>query len=108
MPFINTWNYIQNNLKPGMLIDNWTKDRKYLGDQFTILKATPTEVQVDAPNAQYTQHAPRNDFERVYDIWGQYIACTYPRHKIRDFTRFSKFVISILKWVENINGGTLP
>lgn len=91
-----------------MLIDNWAKDSGYLGDQFTILKVTPTEVQVDAPKAQYTQHAPRNDFERVYDIWDQYIACTYPRHKIGGFTRFSKYVISIVKWVEINNGGTLP
>jgi hypothetical protein len=108
MPFIHTWNYIQNYLRPGTAIDNWAKYSGLLGDQFTVTRVTPNEVEVDAPNAKNIQHVRRDDFERVYDIWDQYVAGDYPRHWIRDFTRVSKFVISILKWVENNNGGMLP
>jgi len=109
MPFVNTWNYIQNNLNIGAVIDNWSKDSQYLGDRFTISNISLSKIDVDTPGAKNIQKIPQNDFEGVYNVWQQYIACTYSRDQIRDnITRYSKYIISILKWVENSNGGTLP
>lgn len=104
MSFVDTWNYIQNNLGLGMSIDNWTKDNQYIGDPFEISNVSSTHIDIKIPK----QHVPQIDFQGVYDIWPQYISGTYLRSEIRDnITRYSKFIISILKWVESSNGGTL-
>ena len=108
MPFIDTWNYIQKNLKNGTTINNWTKDKQYLGDQFTIYNVASTQVAIDTPGATNIQYVPQNDFEDVYNIWQQYVSSTHRRYQIRDNTHFSKYIISILKWVENSNGEILP
>jgi len=108
VPFIDTWNYIQNNLHVGDDTKNWTKNKQYLGDEFTISSLTPTQIDVKTPGAINIQKIPRIDFEDVYAIWQKYIGGTYTREQIRDKTRYSKYIISILNWVENVNGGTLP
>ena len=109
MPFTTTWNYIQNNLTIGMTIDNWTKNQLYLGDQFEISNVSHTQIDINTPGAKNIQHVPQIDFQVVYNIWKQYIGCTYSRSDIRDsITRYSKYIISIFKWVENSNGGSLP
>ncbi|MFZ4439951.1 MAG: hypothetical protein ACOYOS_16105 [Syntrophales bacterium] len=109
MPFVNTWNYIQTNLKIGAVIDNWTKDKQYFGDKFTISNIALTQLDIDTPGAKNIQKIPQIDFQGIYNVWPQYIGCTYSRDQIRDnITRYSKYIISILKWVENSNGGTLP
>jgi hypothetical protein len=90
-------------------IDNWTDDKGYLGDQFTIQAVMPNVIHVNSPGAQNIQKVQRKDFEGVYNVWNQYRAGLFQRHRIRDkITRFSKYVISILYWVERNNGGILP
>jgi len=108
MPFINTWNYIQNNLIADMSIKNWTVDHGFLGDQFKISSKKGLKIIVNSPNAKNTQNVPQHDFEMVYHIWGKYIAGNYSRSQIQNNTYYSKYIISILKWVEGGNGGTLP
>jgi hypothetical protein len=109
MSFPDTWNYVQTFLSPGDSIKNWTKDRGYLGDEFTILRVSPSIITVDTPGAINLQHVPKSDFEGVYNIWTDYVGCRYRRQWIRDeITRYSKYIISILRWVEDQNDGNLP
>jgi hypothetical protein len=108
MPFANTWDVVQTGLAPGTAIPNWTAANGLLGDDFTVRDVTAGHVQVDTPGAKNDQIIPRADFEMVYDVWGPYCGGQVPRHEIRDMTRFSKYVISILHWLEGQHGGHLP
>jgi hypothetical protein len=86
-----------DTLSAGEEIRNWTIHSGYLGDSFRIATVRPTYVEVEAPRAQTIQHIPRADFEKVDPLWDDYVARRLPRHSIRDRTRFSKYIISIIQ-----------
>jgi len=108
MAFIDTWNALQNQLTPGTTIDNWTFHSGFLGDSFTIRSVTQKYIEVDTPGAQTIQRIPQHDFQIVYNLWNNYCVGRVKRHEIRDQTRFSKYIISILYWLQNKCGGQLP
>jgi hypothetical protein len=94
------WQYLQSHLRPGMVIKNWTVFSGYLGKDLTIVHLSLSEISVDTPNAKTTQHIPRDDFEAVWEVWADYKNGIVLRKDIREFTRFSKYIISTLHWYE--------
>ena len=58
--------------------------------------------------AKNIQKVPSADFETVYNLWQRYRNGQVTRPEIRDATRFSKYVISILYWLQAQCGGQLP
>ena len=108
MPFTATWNALQSNLKAGTSISNWTVANGLLGDTFTVTAVASGHVEVDTPGAQNIQKVPSTDFQTVYNLWQRYCNQQVTRPEIRDATRFSKYVISILRWLEGQCGGQLP
>lgn len=85
-----------DTLRAGEEIKNWTIYSGYRGDAFRIVAVTPTYVEVEAPRAQTIQHISRSEFEKVDPLWDDYVSRRVPRHAIRDRTRFSKYIISIM------------
>ena len=61
-------------------------------------------VMVDTPGARNLQRVPKEDFAAVWGHWNDYCAGRFPRHRLRDMTRFSKYVISILHHVLDVDG----
>jgi hypothetical protein len=108
MAFSNAWTALQNSLSVGTSIANWTADKGLLGDHFTVVAMDSSFIEVDTPNANNLQRVPLCDFELVYKNWVGYTAGKIPRYVLRDGTRFSKYVISILHWLELQLGGALP
>jgi len=108
MPFVNTWNTLQNQLRQGTVIRNWTAHGGYLGDSFTVVNVSQNYVEVDTPGATNIQRIPQCDFQIVYNLWDDYCLGRVKRYEIRDETRFSKYIISILHWLQNNCGGQLP
>jgi hypothetical protein len=108
MPFSQTWTALQTTLSAGMPIENWTQAKGLLGDSFTIVNVAAGFIEVNTPNASNLQRVPRADFELVYRQWTHYSTGQTRRHEIRDETRFSKYIISILHWLEQQSGGALP
>ena len=51
------------------------------------------------PGAANIQHIDREHFARVHEHWNAYNAGVYARSRLRDITRFSTYVISILHHV---------
>jgi hypothetical protein len=98
--FDSVWSQLQNSLKPGRAIKNWTVLRGYLGDTMKITGVRSGYIEVDAPNASTTQVISKEDFEKVWEIWPEYNGGKFPRYQIRDMTRFSKYIISIMHWAE--------
>ncbi|MGO9271927.1 MAG: hypothetical protein ACLQOO_16955 [Terriglobia bacterium] len=108
MPFADTWNALQAHLTPCTTIPNWTASKGLLGDSFVVSAVGPNHIEVDAPNAQNRQKVPVADFQTVYPMWNSYCLGQTARAAVRDATRFSKYVISVLHWLEQQIGGQLP
>ena len=97
--FGRCWTRIRSDLAAGDTIRNWTQHGGYLGDEFTVRAVEARAVVVDTPGATNLQRVPREDFAAVWAHWDDYCAGEFPRHRLRDMTRFSKYVISILHHV---------
>jgi hypothetical protein len=108
VPFIAAWSAIQHQLRPGTAVANWTAANGLLGDSFTISAVRPGHVEVDTPGAENIQTASMGDFEAVYNVWAPYCRGQVGRAEVVRTTRVSKYVISILRWIEEQNGGALP
>jgi len=108
VPFAATWSALQGRLAASTTIPNWTAANGFLGDSFTVTRITTGHVEVSTPGAQTIQTVPVADFQTVYGVWQRYCQGRVSRPQIRDATRFSKYVISILHWLEGQCGGTLP
>jgi len=98
--FDNIWDVLQRRLKPGTEIQNWTAYRGYLDDSMTINDIQENSIEVETPKAKNIQHVPKEDFKNVWSVWSDYKIQKVKRYELRDMTRFSKYVISILKWYE--------
>ena len=108
MPFTNAWNALQTHLTPGTTIPNWTARKGLLGDSFVVFAVGPNHIEVDTPGAQNRQRVPVADFQTVYAMWNSYCLGQTPRAAVRDATRFSKYVISVLHWLEQQIDVQLP
>jgi hypothetical protein len=104
MRFEEFWLKLQSRLSKGTAIRNWTAHSNYLGDSFSVVAVHQNSVSVDAPGAKNIQVVPQADFEIVYGLWPDYLSGKVPRYVIRDRTRFSKYVISIIHHLQQVNG----
>lgn len=93
------WTLIQARLSTGDTVRNWTQTGGYLGDVFAVRAVEARAVVVDTPDAANLQRVPMEDFAAVWEHWNDYCAGELPRKRLRDVTRFSKYVISILHHV---------
>ncbi len=101
MAFEDIWRSIQARLNEGVIIPNWTRDKGYVGEPFKIVRIKEDVVEVEPPGAKNIQKIPRQDFQKVYEIWDDYCRGKIRRSEIGGLTRFSKYIISILHWIEN-------
>lgn len=93
------WHQIQRTTIVSHAIKNWTKDKGYFGGDLIIHRVDSQFVEFDSPNAKNYQRVYKNEFATVYEVWDDYIAGRVKRHQIRDVTRFSKYIISLLHHV---------
>ena len=94
------WSRIRATLTAGDTVRNCTQHGGYLGDDFTIQAVQAHAVVVETPGATNLQQVPREDFAAVWAHWDDYCRGECPRNRLRDMTRFSKYVISILHHVQ--------
>jgi hypothetical protein len=100
--FDDVWSQLRANLKAGATIRNWTAFRGYLGDTMTVAGVREDRIEVDPPNAINIQAIPKDEFKKVWEVWSDYKRQKVRRYELRDMTRYSKYVISILHWSENV------
>jgi len=96
----DVWRKIANEIAPGITIQNWTRDKGFLGDTFVVVEIGKGFVKVDTPGTKNLQRIPREDFEEVSVLWQDYLAGMLGRNIIRNRTRYSKYIISILHSIE--------
>src|SRR5687768_2242010 len=108
MSFADSWNTLQTKLSVGAKIPNWTAHKGEIGDAFSIASIEPDAIVVDTPGAKRLQIVPATDFEEVYELWNDYRHRKLERSAFTPLTRYSKYVISILHWLEVSCSGHLP
>lgn len=108
MAFPDTWNALQANLFNGRVIPNWTVHNGDIGEPFTVTDVSDTFMVVNTPGAKSLQRVPRTDFEKIYDRWDDYTHGGLARSAFSPLTRYSRYIISILHWLEAQTGGRLP
>ena len=98
--FENLWKELQYRVKPGAVVPNWTLAGRYSRENMTITDIDDNYIKFEAPNAKNPQNVPKEDFREVWHVWDDYKAQKIKRHELRDMTRFSKYIISLLHWYE--------
>ena len=102
--FESVFAYLQSNLQADTEIDNWTAFRGYLGNKMRVVSIREGVIQVDSPKARNLQMIPKGDFERIWKVWEDYKRQKVKRFELRDMTRFSKYILSILHWYDESDG----
>jgi hypothetical protein len=98
--FENKWMEIRKKLHRGQIIKNWTVYSDYLGDTMKVVDVGLESISIQSPRAENLQTIPKSDFESVWGLWSDYKAGKVRRSDLRDITRFSKYIISLLHWSE--------
>jgi hypothetical protein len=100
LPFTDTWRTLQATLSVGATIPNWTARKGQIGEPFQVAAIDSDAVVIIAPGARTPQTVRRADFEKVYALWDHYVRGLTPRSAFTPRTRYSKYVISILHWLQ--------
>lgn len=99
--FETVWSDLLAKLTKGTTVRNWTAFRGYLGDTMVIGRIGIDYIEVIPPKAENSQFVPKGDFQKVWKVWTDYKAQKVQRQEVREMTRHSKYIISILHWLEN-------
>lgn len=97
------------NLRPGNLphVRFWTKESGLLPEQFYLSIPTSENIAVfyiKATNPTIT--IPRGDFERIWEMWQQYLDGELKTEELAEETQYSKYIISILEDIEDSQNKT--
>jgi hypothetical protein len=103
-PFTDTWAALQAALVVGETIPNWTARNGRFGEPFEIAAINPEAVVIVTPGASTPQTVRQADFEKVYTLGDDYVRGLVPRSAFTPLTRYSKYVISILHWLQEHSG----
>ncbi len=101
MDFEKVWSALRLSLRPPQKIRNWTVLKGYLGDTMSVVAVHSSSIEVNTPGAVNIQVVPKQDFESVHRVWKAYKANRVQRQELTPMTRYSKYVISILHWLES-------
>jgi len=94
--FEDFWRMLTTGLSNRTVIRNWTVDKGHLGQGDFTAQAARDYVLCDAPGAGHLQRVPKRDFEMMFERWNAYLHGAVRRSEMRDFSRFTKYTISIL------------
>ncbi len=78
----------------------WTPDQGYLGERFIVVAVKDGHVHVAEAGAQKADKIPDADFVAVLGIWGDYADGKIKSAAVDKLTKFPKYVISILRSLE--------
>jgi hypothetical protein len=105
--FEKFWIHLQARLRSrhpgapdGMEIRNWTVLKGYIGDSMHVVAVHAETIEVIAPRARNPIVVPKSHFKAVWEVWPLYTNRQMQRQELTPITFFSKYIISILHWLE--------
>ena len=105
-PYVeDVWKYVEVQLSSNIQVPVWSRAKGHLGREFTIseIDRQAEAITVDSPTARNLQRIPAADFRLVWDHWETYISGSLQRKELTAGTRYSTYVISILKLIDKWN-----
>jgi hypothetical protein len=94
------WNELKQRISTKGEVPVWSAEKGYLGERFTIAAVRDGHVQVAELGASQAKRIPDQDFIAVLAVWGDYADGDVDESEIDKKTKFAKYVISILRSLE--------
>jgi hypothetical protein len=104
--FENVWMSIVSTLQRGEVVKNWGVSRGFTGNTFVIEQIQNTAVTVIGGKLTEPRSVSKRDFEKVYEVWDDYVAGNYPRAKMTDLSQNTTYILSVLRLI--LGGTELP
>jgi len=95
--FEDFWNYLKRELREWRTVNYWSVAGRFRKNIFEAL--AEDDYVLVYPEDCSLQRIPKEDFRIVYDVWEQYLTREVKRYEIRDKTRFSSYIISIIHYL---------
>jgi hypothetical protein len=92
--FDTFWTELKSFLSVRKLIRNWTVQKGYYGENFEAIYDFGKVVVF--PISASRQEVPRADFKLIFDNWRKYIDGKIDRKELCEYSRFTKYTISII------------
>ncbi len=102
---------IQDNLKVGQTLKNWTPLNGYKGDDIIITKIDSKSIDFEAPNPKKPEptkvSVPYSAIIQIYEIWedikSQKIKRSEYAHSNEKPNHFTRYCLDVLKELDNLN-----
>lgn len=102
---------IQDNLKVGQTLKNWTPLNGYKGDDIIITKIDSKSIDFEAPNSKKPKSTkvsvPYSAIIQIYEIWedikSQKIKRSEYAHSNEKPNHFTRYCLDVLKELDNLN-----
>ena len=100
MTLEDMWNELKKRIAPDSQIQTWSQDKGYGEDRFIVVAVKGGFVHVVSAGDEKAQKIPDEDFAKVLGLWNDYVDGKLPAAKLREQTKFTKHVVSILHSLE--------
>jgi hypothetical protein len=99
--FEGLWNRIVHTLRPSQTVRSWGKARGYTGGTFNVEYIDQDGMTVSSARTSAPRLVGKDDFARVYEVWGRYLGGNMSRQELRDISHNTTYILSILKLIDD-------
>ena len=96
--FEDMWADIQRRLPVRERIQNWSADKGYTGGRFQIKDVEPSSITIEAGGTSV--QIAMSEFQKIFTDWPAYRVGTIRRSALRDKSKNTTYILSILHWQE--------
>ncbi len=94
------WADLLQSATIGQTIGNWSAEKGDLSRWFTIEGVEENRIVVAGAGLTKPRSVYQADFEKVARLWPEYKQRRVPRQEVRNESRNSTYIISLLHWLE--------
>ena len=98
--FEDTWADIQRRLPVRESIQNWSADKGYTRGRFRITDVEPSSITIEADGTSVPRQVAKSEFQKIFADWPAYRAGPARRSVLRDKSKNTTYILSILHWHE--------
>lgn len=95
------WDAVQQKVRAGLQVQHWSKDSGDLDGRFKVEEVLTGRLEISSKQIRGRRRIRRADFEAVAAEWPAYVAGRTLRRHLRDSSRNSTYIISLLHWLDS-------
>ena len=89
---------IRSELPEGTIIRNWSQASGYLNTRTKIENVEQNAIVVSSEDTAFPRRINMDEIARINSHWDDYCAGRFPRHRLRDESHNSTYILAILHW----------